>query len=542
VFWVVYTLSNTVMSGPPAIGPITALNVLYILMLPATASLAICWRQVRPAGLVAYGVFMAWVAVGLSWRDPSSGIEVPKQLLVYGLLGLGAAQAVARPRAAEILARGCVVGAAILSGWTVWSALQTDFGFRAGTSVNPNFVATLIVPGLLVGLVAYFNRPPSVTRRAILAAVLFFFYALALLESRGALVALFVAIPVIWARANTRVRVAWPVLVGVALMFILGKAPVAIHCGVQPLDCFNEQQLARIEGAVTRVRTFVGFGAPPQQAAPEPSGPPPSPAPPELPAPAAPTASNTGVGAYGAAVRYYRIEWVQKDGDAIVRESPPGPAIAFRPSGSGIAARVFRPVPPRAGETDWILEQSADGNEWNRMGRNGVSTAQESIDDSWAVSAYPSERRRMTLMGRLGDWSTASVRLVLWKAGVKQIGSGVRPLVVGGGLGESQVVSHRADPVYNSMHNAFLQVALDFGLIGLALFAAVHWQILRGLWRRTDATAAAFLAGTIFWLCTGLTGSTTDLHPYWLFLGVAAANAGNSSPKVRVQADGLEPS
>jgi O-antigen ligase len=96
--------------------------------------------------------------------------------------------------------------------------------------------------------------------------------------------------------------------------------------------------------------------------------------------------------------------------------------------------------------------------------------------------------------------------------------------------------------VYNSMHNAFLQVALDFGLIGLALFAAVHWQILRGLWRRTDATAAAFLAGTIFWLCTGLTGSTTDLHPYWLFLGVAAANAGNSSPKVRVQADGLEPS
>jgi hypothetical protein len=47
-----------------------------------------------------------------------------------------------------------------------------------------------------------------------------------------------------------------------------------------------------------------------------------------------------------------------------------------------------------------------------------------------------------------------------------------------------------------------------------------------------------FLAGTIFWLCTGLTGSTTDLHPYWLFLGVAAANAGNLARHMRVEAGG----
>jgi O-antigen ligase len=535
-FWVVYTLSNTVLSGPPALGPLTALNVLYILMLPAAARLVIRWRQVRPAGFIAYGLFMLWVAVGLLWRDPSSAIDVPKQILVYGLLGLGAAQAVARPRAAEMLARGCVVGAIILSAWTVWSALQSDFGFRAGTSVNPNFVATLIAPGLLVALVGYFNWPPSNMRRLTLAAVLFFFYALALLESRGALVALFAAVAIIWARAHARLRVAWPVLVGVVFVLFLGKVPAVVHCAAQPSDCFNEEQLARINGVTGRVRALVGRGAPPEVAAAAPE--PVRPAGPELPAPAKPTAADAGVGAYGSDVRYYRVEWVQKEGDAIVRESPPGPAITFTPSGSGLAARVFRPVPPRAGETDWILEQSADGEEWNRMGRNGVPVAQESIDDSWAVSAYPTERRRMTIQGRLGDWSTAAVRLVLWRAAVTHLGSGVQPLVVGGGLGESQVVSHRANPVYNSMHNEFLQVALDFGLIGFALFAAIHWQILRGLWPRTDPTAAVFLAGTIFWLCTGLTGSTTDLHPYWLFLGVAAANAGNLARHMRVEAGG----
>jgi hypothetical protein len=247
--------------------------------------------------------------------------------------------------------------------------------------------------------------------------------------------------------------------------------------------------------------------------------------------------ANTGEGQYGADLRHYRVRWLRDNGDGTFSQSEPGQPAAFQPSGAGLAVRVSRPEPPGAGETHWTIEQSANGRDWNRRGGDGQPIGREWLDDAWAVSAYPSERTRAALLGRLSDWHPVSVRLSLWTSALIQLSSGARPLLIGGGMGESQVVSLREDPRYDSVHNAFLQVALDFGLIGLALVAVFHWHVLCALHAQSGWRSTLCLAGVVFWLGVGLTATVTDTHPYWLFLGVAAAQAagarGAADPHIR---------
>lgn len=76
----------------------------------------------------------------------------------------------------------------------------------------------------------------------------------------------------------------------------------------------------------------------------------------------APTAGNSGVGAFSGA-RTYRVRLIKKTGAVINLRSEPSPELVFTPSGGGLGVAVARPASVGEVETHWELEASSgDGN------------------------------------------------------------------------------------------------------------------------------------------------------------------------------------
>ena len=91
--------------------------------------------------------------------------------------------------------------------------------------------------------------------------------------------------------------------------------------------------------------------------------------------PAAPTAANTGAGAYAAVLRYYRVRWLQMTGTTVNRRSEPSASVSFTPSGSGTHARVTQPAAAGEGETHWEIEVSLDNSAWTLLAGVGTNVA-----------------------------------------------------------------------------------------------------------------------------------------------------------------------
>jgi len=100
----------------------------------------------------------------------------------------------------------------------------------------------------------------------------------------------------------------------------------------------------------------------------------------------APTAANTGAGAYAATLRYYRVRFYEQSGAAIIRVSEATPSVSFTPSGAGTAARVTRPTAPGEGETGWVLEGSTDDVTFYQLSVAAIATTTQ--DDSLAPATY----------------------------------------------------------------------------------------------------------------------------------------------------------
>lgn len=102
--------------------------------------------------------------------------------------------------------------------------------------------------------------------------------------------------------------------------------------------------------------------------------------------PAAPTVANTGVGAYAATLRYYRVRWLHLVGTVVERRSEPSTSVSFTPSGAGTAARVTQPAVAGEGETHWEIEASTDNATFYRLSQTVIATT--IYDDSAATSTY----------------------------------------------------------------------------------------------------------------------------------------------------------
>lgn len=125
----------------------------------------------------------------------------------------------------------------------------------------------------------------------------------------------------------------------------------------------------------------------------------------------APTAANTGAGAYAATLRYYRQRFLLKDatGTYTVVKSEPTPSVSFTPSGAGTAARVTKAATP-AGETvsHWLLEVSLDNTVFYELATTAIGTS--TYDDSTATTAYSAG----TLSDTLGTYTLpTSVRFLV---------------------------------------------------------------------------------------------------------------------------------
>lgn len=105
-----------------------------------------------------------------------------------------------------------------------------------------------------------------------------------------------------------------------------------------------------------------------------------------LAATAAPTAANTGGGAYAAVLRYYRQRVTVQSGGITIRRSEPSAYVSFTPSGAGTAARVTQATPPSEGETHWEVEASVDSFTFYRIATVVIGTT--TYDDSAATTSY----------------------------------------------------------------------------------------------------------------------------------------------------------
>jgi len=101
---------------------------------------------------------------------------------------------------------------------------------------------------------------------------------------------------------------------------------------------------------------------------------------------AAPTAANTGAGAYPAVLRYYAVAFTEQVGGVTTRRSEVSPSVSFTPSGSGTAARVTKPTSPGDGETHWELYASTDNVLFYLLSTAAVGTTTQ--DDSAATTSY----------------------------------------------------------------------------------------------------------------------------------------------------------
>ena len=104
--------------------------------------------------------------------------------------------------------------------------------------------------------------------------------------------------------------------------------------------------------------------------------------------PGAPTAANTGAGAYAAVLRYYRVRWTEQQSSVTVRRSEPGASVSFTPSGSGTHARVTQPTVASENETHWEVEASTDNVTFYLLATVVIGTT--TYDDNAATTTYSS--------------------------------------------------------------------------------------------------------------------------------------------------------
>lgn len=120
---------------------------------------------------------------------------------------------------------------------------------------------------------------------------------------------------------------------------------------------------------------------------------------------------------------------------------------------------------------------------------------------------------------------TGGNRLPAWEATLASYETGnFRQLLLGHGFDSSeQVVENRTG--FTAVHNAYLQVLYEFGLLGLILFMALHVRLMLTTWRMESRIGTAGFA--IVWLLLGanLSIDAPDGFMYWTAIGFVAALA-----------------
>lgn len=124
----------------------------------------------------------------------------------------------------------------------------------------------------------------------------------------------------------------------------------------------------------------------------------------------------------------------------------------------------------------------------------------------------------------LADTETGNERLPIWEETLEAFAQGdVYALLAGQGFGSSRAVVQRTFGGLTSTHNAFLQILYEFGIIGLALFIALHAFLIQRAFS-LGAGRGLVMFGLMWYLIgANLTLNAPDGFMYWTALGVAMA-------------------
>ncbi len=115
-------------------------------------------------------------------------------------------------------------------------------------------------------------------------------------------------------------------------------------------------------------------------------------------------------------------------------------------------------------------------------------------------------------------------RVEIWSAVGSQLGaSGPVALLIGHGFDQSSEVVSRNFGNLDSTHNAYLLIAYDFGLLGLALFLALHLIPLARALARPGPWSAVVIGVIVYLLTTNLFMSTPDNFMFWATLATVLA-------------------
>lgn len=95
-------------------------------------------------------------------------------------------------------------------------------------------------------------------------------------------------------------------------------------------------------------------------------------------------------------------------------------------------------------------------------------------------------------------------------------------LALGNGFKSSEQVVERRF-AFTSVHNAYLQILYEFGLVGLALFGLIHFRLGLVAWRLRSELGVIGFGLILFLLGANLTADTPDGFMYWTALGLVAA-------------------
>lgn len=96
-------------------------------------------------------------------------------------------------------------------------------------------------------------------------------------------------------------------------------------------------------------------------------------------------------------------------------------------------------------------------------------------------------------------------------------------LLLGNGFDSSQAVVSRGFGNLTSTHNAYLEVLYEFGLVGTALFLALHLAPIIVAWRVRGALGLVMYALVFFLLGANITSTAPDGFLYWTALAFALA-------------------
>lgn len=214
LFWLVYSLQSTVLSGISVTGmyyPLYALMAINAFLALASRRLVITWR------LLPYALFLLVVLAGLLQITGSMDFIVRQRLFIY-VIGFLVFFQFPTDRMPVLLMAVQVVSMAVIVVWVVSTSIQGGFAYRGGIDVNQNDVSFLAGFGLLALLSLLTGRRLNLWQGVVVwAALAGGVYALLLLASRGMSIAFTVAALTVLGRSLLPARRSVPILLAVAL-------------------------------------------------------------------------------------------------------------------------------------------------------------------------------------------------------------------------------------------------------------------------------------------------------------------------------------